>query len=201
MGIPPPVQTGLAKVLFDRVQQRVLGFLFGQPHRTFQSAELIRLVDSGTGAVHRQLTRLAQGGLVTVQRIGNQKYYGANHESPIFHELHGLVLKTVGLALPLEEALAPLAKKISAAFVYGSIAEGRDTVRSDIDLMVLASRLDYPSLMLALESAEKRLNRTLNPHLMTPAEWKRKLVAGNPFVTKVRARPKIFVIGSDEDIG
>jgi predicted nucleotidyltransferase len=200
MGISPIGRTGLADALFDRVQQRVLALLFSDPTRSFHTAELIRAAGSGTGAVHRQLTRLAQSGLVTVARVGNQKHYRANRESPIFNELHGLVLKTVGLAVPLEDALVRFAKKISAAFVYGSVPTGRDTARSDIDLMVLANGLDYPELIEALQRAELRLNRTVNPHLMTVREWKRKRRVGNAFVMKVHARPKIFVIGSDADI-
>ncbi len=50
--------TALAGALFTAVQQRVLGLLFGQPGRRFQSAELIRLAGSGTGATHRLLRRL-----------------------------------------------------------------------------------------------------------------------------------------------
>jgi hypothetical protein len=87
---------GLAQALFTPVQQRVLALLFGQPDRRYQSAELIRLAQSGTGAVHRQLARLASAGLVAVTRSGNQKYYQANRESPVFEELHSLITKTVG---------------------------------------------------------------------------------------------------------
>ena len=140
------VSTGLAEVLFTPVQQRVLGLLFGQPERRFQSAELIRLAGSGTGAAHRLLTRLAATGLVTTERVGNQKHYQANARSPVFAELSGLVRKTVGLVGPLHAALAPLAAKIAAAFVYGSIAKGTDTARSDIDLMVIADKLQYSDL-------------------------------------------------------
>jgi len=62
--------SGLAGALFTPVQQRVLGLLFGQPERRFQTAELIRLAGSGTGAVHRQLQRLAGAGLVIVSSEG-----------------------------------------------------------------------------------------------------------------------------------
>lgn len=64
--------TGLGAVLFTPVQQRILGLLFGQPNRRFQSGELIRLAASGTGAVHRLLTKLANSGLITVERIGTR---------------------------------------------------------------------------------------------------------------------------------
>ena len=96
-----------------------------------------RIVGSGTGAVERELARLEGSGLVATQRIGNQKHYQANRNSPIFAELHGIVVKTVGMAEPLRAALAPFGDRIKAAFVYGSLAKGTDTAASDIDLMWL----------------------------------------------------------------
>lgn len=99
-------RAGIGAVLFTPVQQRVLGLLYGQPERRFQSAELIRLAASGTGATHRLLARLADSGLVTVEWIGNQKHYQANRASPVFKELHGLVVKTSGLDYPLRDAPA-----------------------------------------------------------------------------------------------
>lgn len=200
MGIASVPGTSLADVLFSPVQQRVLALLFGQPGRSFQSAEVIALAGSGTGAVHRQLVRLAESGLVTVRRVGNQKHYQANHDSPVFAELHGLVVKTVGLAGPLEKALAPFRKKIQVAFVYGSIAKGRDTAQSDIDLLVIGDDLAYSDLYSALQEAEATLNRPVHVSLMTETEWGRKLAAGNPFVTKVQAQPKIPLIGSTDDL-
>jgi predicted nucleotidyltransferase len=193
-------RVGLADVLFSPVQQRVLALLFGQPGRSFRSAEVIALADSGTGAVHRQLVRLAESGLVTIHRVGNQKLYQANRDSPVFSELHGLVVKTVGLAGPLEQALAPFRDRIQAAFVYGSIAKGADTAQSDIDLMVIADDLAYSDLYSALQEAEATLQRPVHVSLATAAEWKRKLVEGNPFITKIQAQPKIPLIGSIDDI-
>jgi len=200
MGTDTAPGTRLADALFTPVQQRVLGLLFGQPERSFRGNELISLADSGTGAVHRQLMRLADSGLVTVTRTGNQKHYQANRDTPVFTELHGLVVKTIGLAAPLEEALAPFRDRIQAAFVYGSIAKGSDTARSDVDLMVISDDVAYPELYRALQEAETALGRPVHVSLATAAEWKRKLAEGNPFVTKVHAQPKVSVIGSADDL-
>lgn len=197
----PPAPTGLADVLFTPVQQRVLGLLFGQPQRRYQSAELIRLAGSGTGSVHRLLTRLAKAGLVNTDRVGNQKFYQANAESPVFAELAGLVRKTVGLVAPLQAALAPLSEQIATAFVYGSIAKGTDRADSDIDLLVIADDLDYAALYAALPEAEALLSRPINPSLMTRAEWRRKRAEPDGFVARIAAQPKLFVIGSDDDFG
>ncbi|MFZ3376208.1 MAG: nucleotidyltransferase domain-containing protein, partial [Chthoniobacterales bacterium] len=136
----------LADALFTPVQQRVLGLLFGQPDRRFQSAELIRLVESGVGAAHRQVARLEKAGLVNVTRIGNQKHYQARRESPVFAELQGLVAKTVGLVEPLRNALILNANSIRAAFVFGSVAKGSDHSGSDIDLLVISEELSYSDL-------------------------------------------------------
>lgn len=192
--------TRLAEALFSPVQQRVLALLFGQPDRSFRSSELIALADSGTGAVHRQLMRLADSGLVKVTRAGNQKHYQANPESPVFAELHGLVVKTIGLAGPLQAALEPFKKRIQAAFVYGSIAKGSDTARSDIDLMVICDDLAYSDLYKALQEAEATLGRPVHVNLATAAEWKRKLAAGNAFITKIQAQPKLPLIGSVDEL-
>lgn len=195
------VPTGLVDVLFTPVQQRVLGLLFGQPQRRFQSAELIRLAGSGTGAAHRLLTRLAATGLVTTERVGNQKHYQANAGSPVFAELAGLIRKTVGLVVPLQAALAPLAGKIVAAFVYGSIAKGTDTAASDIDLMVIADKLDYSDVFAALKDAEAALARPVNPNLMTRAEWRRKRAEADSFAARIAGQPRLFVLGSDDELG
>lgn len=197
--LPTPV-SGLGGVLFTSVQQRVLGLLFGQPNRRFQSGELIRLADSGTGAVHRLLTRLADSGLVTVERIGNQKHYQANRASPVFAELHGLIVKTSGLVAPLRAALAPLANRIRAAFVYGSIAKGEDRATSDIDLMVIAEKLDYADVFSALQTVEADLARTVNPNVMRLSEWRRKRGQATGFVSRVAQQPHLFVIGSDNEL-
>lgn len=196
----PQSPAGLADALFTPVQQRVLGLLFGQPQRRFQSAELIRLAGAGTGAVHRLLVRLAATGLLRVEAVGNQKFYQANEHSPVFAELSGLVRKTIGLAAPLMEALAPLADGVIAAFVYGSVAKGDDHADSDIDLMVIADDLDYAALFAALPAAEVALARPVNPNLMSRAEWRRKRAEADSFAARIAAQPKLFVIGSDEDL-
>jgi len=165
---PPPASgMSLADALFTGTQQRVLAVLFGQPQRAFYASEIIALARSGSGAVQRELARLAQSGLVTVQQSGRQKYYQANPQAPIYEELHGIVQKTVGLAGPLRAALAPLAGRIHAAFVFGSVAKRQDTASSDVDLMVVSDELSYADLFGALESVGRQLGRPVNPTIYT----------------------------------
>jgi predicted nucleotidyltransferase len=200
MGTKASEATSVADALFSRVQQRVLALLFGQPDRRFQSAELIRLAHGGTGAVHRELMRLAGAGWVTVTRLGNQKYYQANRKAPAFAELHGLVIKTIGVVEPLRQALLPKVKDMRAAFVFGSVAKGTDKAGSDVDLMVISDRLAYPDLFEALQSAEDVLARPVSLNVMGLAEWRRKRATKDSFAARISSQPRLFVVGSDDDV-
>jgi predicted nucleotidyltransferase len=190
----------IPNALFSKVQQRVLALIFGHPQRSFYTSEIVRNIRSGTGAVERELSRLQRSGLVSVERIGNQKHYRANHSSPIFAELQSLVLKTVALTEPLKRSLEPYSDKIKAAFVFGSVAKGADTAQSDIDLMVIGNELNYSDLYTALQNAENILRRKVSPIFLSPEEWRRKASEKGSFTSKISAQPKLFIFGSEEDI-
>ena len=198
---PPAVpHTSLSDALFSNTQQRVLGYIFGQPERSFFATELIGLAGGGSGAVQRELKRLEESGLVTVTRLGNQKHYQANPQSPIYVEMCGIVQKTVGLAEPLRAALMPFAKKIAASFVYGSVAKRSDTAQSDIDVMVLSDTLEYADLFGALEQAATALGRTINPTIYTRQEFAKRIKQKNVFLTRVLAQPKVWLIGDEHEL-
>lgn len=181
----------------------MLAVLFGTPDRSFYANEVIALAQSGTGAVQRELADLAKAGLLTVSKQGNQKHYQANASAPVFTELRGLVLKTMGLADVLRAALAPLAPlagQIDGAFIYGSVARQQDTAQSDVDVMIVSSTLGYGEVFGALEGATASLGRKLNPTLYSPADWARRLEGDNAFATRVWQQPKIWLIGSEAQL-
>jgi predicted nucleotidyltransferase len=200
MGISttPPLSASLADALFPKVRQRVLAVLFGTPDRSFYANEVIALAQSGSGAVQRELVGLSEAGLLTVTRLGNQKHYQANASAPVFAELRGLVLKTMGLADAVRAALVPLAVQIELAFVYGSVARQQDTAQSDVDVMIVSPSLGYGELFGALESATVALGRKVNPTLYTPTEWSKRIAQDSVFVTRVLQQPKIWLIGNEE---
>jgi predicted nucleotidyltransferase len=194
-------RASLGSALFSGVQQRVLGVLFGAPDKSFYRNELMRLAGSGKGALQRELDRLEQSGLVTVRPVGNQKHYQANKDAPIFEELRGIVVKTFGVADVLRRALSPLSKSIAAAFIFGSIAKGNDTAASDIDVFVVSDKLAYQDLIKALLPAETALGRKINPAIHSHAELARKRKEKASFIVRVLEQPKIFLIGTEDDLG
>jgi len=191
---------GLADALFTMTQQRVLGALFGQPERSFYASELIRDAGTGSGAAQRELAKLEKSGLIVARRIGHQKHYQANAASPLYSELRNIVLKTVGLAEPLRNGLRPLSSAIRAAFVYGSVAKATDQAASDIDLMIISDSLTYGEVFSALERVTRAVGRKINPTVYTAAEFAQRTRTENAFVTRVLEQPKLWVIGTEDDL-
>lgn len=195
----PAASTSLADALFTTTQQRVLALLFGQPARSFYASELIERTGSGSGAVQRELRRLASSGLVTVKRIGNQKHYQANSDSPVFEELCSLVRKTVALAEPIRAAIEPLTDRIELALLYGSVVKGMDTATSDIDILIVAEGVTLEDVYLALEPVEADLERKISPTLYTPQEFADRKAADNRFVTRVLAGEHLILIAKKNE--
>jgi predicted nucleotidyltransferase len=158
--------------------------------------ELVGLTASGSGAVQRELARLAQSGLVTVTKVGNQKHYQANKDSPVFDELCKVIEKTVGLKEPIQAALEPLAGKIKLALIYGSVAKQSDTSASDVDLLLVSDVLTLEEIYAALAPVENLLDRSINPTLYTEKEFEQRRQSRNVFLSKILGGPTIVLIGA-----
>jgi len=197
-----PVQslpgTSLSDALFTKTQQRVLALLFGQPERSFFATELIALTRSGSGAVQRELKRLSDSGLAVVTKVGNQTHFQANRAAPVFSELRGIVLKTVGVVEPLRAALTSLAQHIELAIVFGSVAKRTDTAFSDVDLLIVSDTLTLEQTYSALAPAERQIARKINVTLYTPGEFRRRREEGHPFLTRVLADEWLLLIGDPD---
>ncbi|HEY9036816.1 MAG TPA: nucleotidyltransferase domain-containing protein [Pseudomonadales bacterium] len=187
----------ISDALFTKTQQRVLGLLYGRPEQRFYANEIMRWAGMGRGTVRRELERLTAAGLLVATREGNQLHFQANPESPVFHELVGLVKKTFGTVDVIKAALLPLDTQIEAAFVYGSIAKGNETGNSDIDVLVISRSLAYADAMAALASAEQALGRPINPSIYTPEQIQQKLAEENAFLTRLMDQPKLWIKGDD----
>jgi predicted nucleotidyltransferase len=178
----------------------VLRILFGHSNERFYFRQIVRAARLGTGAVQRELRQLWNAGIVTRTTDGIQTYYQANRECPVFGELRGLVLKTFGVAEVLRAALRPLEGGIDVAFLYGSVASGSETAASDIDVMVVGSRVSLDDVVAVFADAQRDLGREVNPSVYRTAEFCRKLAAGHHFLTSVAARAKVFLIGDEGEL-
>ena len=188
----------LASVLLPEYRRRVLELLLLRPDEALHGREIARRTGLAAGTITRELTKLAEVGLLRRERRGNQQIYSADTTCPVFTELAGILRKTSGVADVLAQALAPVAPKLRAAFVFGSVAQGSETAGSDIDLMLIGD-IGFAQVLELLYPTQAELGREVNPKVFSPGEFAAKSAA-EPFLRDVLAKPKIFLIGNEHDL-
>lgn len=194
------MSSNLATLLFGAYRRAVLARLLLRPEESLHVRELAREIGKPAGTLLRELKALAEAGVLRSERVGNQLRFQADPRCPIYEDLRNILKKTVGVADVLREALEPLAPRIRAAFVYGSIASGQERAGSDVDLMVVGE-VKLGEVVAALQPAHEALTREVNPAVFPALEFQRKLAEGNAFVKDVAAGKKIFILGGEDDLG
>ena len=177
----------------------MLGWLFSHPDERYFVRQLTVLLGEDSTNISRELARLEKMDILTSTREGKQKYYQANRQCAIFHELCGLAIKTAGVADVLRKALAPIADQIILALIYGSMARGAATSASDVDLLVVGD-LEEMALHMALTEVEQQLGRTVNYTLLSLTEFQRRRQEKKGFLARVLAGPKIVISGSTHEV-
>ena len=189
----------LESLFGSRLRAKALGWLLTHPDERYFVRQLTGILGEDSTNLSRELARLTTMGILTCQEEGRQKYYQVNRDSPVFEELRGLAVKTFAVADVLREALVPLTERIRVAFIFGSLAEGREHAGSDVDLALIGST-SLAEVSKVLRSAEERLSREVNVTIYPVAEFRSKVAEGHHFVNSILKAEKIFLIGDAGDL-
>ncbi|MFZ5802116.1 MAG: nucleotidyltransferase domain-containing protein [Candidatus Omnitrophota bacterium] len=189
----------LEKLLRSRLRAKVLGWMM--LHRDVRSyaRRLAGLLQEDPKNISVELARLAALGILTVHAEGRQKYYQADPACPILEDLREIVLKTSGLGDVLRHALDPFKEKIELAFVYGSFADGKEKTSSDLDIFILGEA-GSREIAEALSPAARGLRREINPVVMRPEEFRKKIKARNHFMDYLMKAKKLYLAGNEHDL-
>ena len=190
----------IADALFPKTRQAILAATYGEPRRWWYMRELARHLRLTPSSLQRELASLVMGGILLQRREGKHVYFQAATDSPIFQELHGLILKTVGLADVIQDVLNPLEDRIKWAFIYGSVARFNEHSASDVDLMVIG-RVGLADVSSPLRKAERQLNRAVNPTTYTTDEFTAKVKSNHHFIATVMRSKKLFILGDPREFG
>lgn len=189
----------LTSLLFTDYRRKVLALLLLHPEQQYHQREIARMTGTVSGTLSRELAKLVEAGLLLKVAIGNQMHYRANRQCLVFEELASILRKTSGLADILSEALLPLAAQIECAFVFGSMASGKASAASDIDLMLIGDA-DFAEVIRVLYPLQERLGREINPKTYRRAEWQALTEQQGAFIREILIKPKLFVMGSETDL-
>jgi predicted nucleotidyltransferase len=191
--------SSLAELFPNPTLVEVLSLFLLHPDEEFYQRGIAETTGNALLQVQRALKRIEHTGLVTRTKRGNMVYYKAERVHPAFEDLKRVFLKTVALGDVLREALAPLADRVKLGFIFGSLAQGRETAQSDIDLF-LVGELSLRETTKILGPVTSELGREFNPVVYSPEEFKKKARENHHFITEVIKGPKIWLIGNEEEL-
>jgi len=194
------VSTSLSSILFKDYRRRVLGLLLLHPEKSYHVREIARLTGTVAGTLHKELTRLAKAGVLQKQISGNQVLYSADQNCPIHQELASILRKTSGITDVLADALASFADRVKLAFVFGSVALGKETTGSDVDVLLVGD-LSFSEAVNALYPAQEIIQREINPKVYSQSEWHKLKKSKDAFIINVLAGPKLFIVGDPHELG
>jgi predicted nucleotidyltransferase len=189
--------TVLEYLISSRPKRKLLSLFLNHPEEKFYTRQLERLISEPIGAVQRELPKLEKMGLVKSEISGRRKNYFLDKTCPIKEELKSIVLKTIAIGGRMRELIKET-KNIKYAFIYGLVAEGREDIKSDIDLMVIGN-IDEIKLQKKIQQIESEIYRTINYSLMSIKEFKKRLNEEEPFLLRVLKSKRIEIIGSGCD--
>jgi len=185
--------------LFGKIRQSVLALLYGQAGSSFYTRQVLDAVNSGRGAVQRELKNLTDAGIFLREVRGRQVYYRANEKCPIYHELRTIMKKVAfppslvrepGVSYVARGAVQgrvqiAVSKRRIAAFcrrnhilrlsLFGSIIRSDFRPDSDVDVLVEFAPGHAPGLF-RLANMESELSALFDGHkvdLRTPADLSR----------------------------
>ena len=182
----------------SRIRRDLLALFYTNPGQTYYLRELGRLLECSVGSLRRELLKFQEDGLFLTERRGNLVFYSLNTSHPLYGEMKGIVVKTVGVVGSLKQALKSV-PRVQVAFIYGSFASNRENPASDIDVFILGDA-SLMELSKVLRDVQKRLMREINPTLYARDEYLKRKAEGGGFIEDILTKPKIMLIGTMDDL-
>lgn len=173
----------------SRSKVRILRVLIRNPGRDFCLDDIVKETGSSFGTIHPSIKDLVSARAVLVRKVGKTKLYRMNEKNPLYPKLRELFKKEKSMLWDVaKEFVLKLDKKnIKSIILFGSVARGDITEKSDIDLLFVT---DHRS---EVKRAVSRLaHRFLEcydvevvPTYLTEKEFRERKAKFDKFITAV----------------
>jgi hypothetical protein len=188
----------LMAIFRSQVQAEILTLVMLCPGQRSMS-DLATKLDAPYATVHREVERLLDVGLLKDHRVGRSRLLSPNTTSPVYRPLRDLILIAFGPREIVAQEFSGLSG-LEGLLLYGPWAarySGEDGPEpSDIDVLVVGD-VDRDDAYDAAERAQSRLEREVNPQIVTTARW---YETTNPLLSEVKQRPLVTLIDPTPDV-
>jgi predicted nucleotidyltransferase/predicted transcriptional regulator with HTH domain len=190
----------MTDIIKSKLRAKILEYYFNQPDLEIYLRELARSIKEDPANLCREMDRLVDEDIFVYRVSGKQKYFKLNKDYIFYKELKSIVARSLGIESKLVKALIST-KGITASFIYGSYADGREKAGSDIDLFIIGNKSEQDEFIEKINSLEKRFGREINYRFFSINDFAKSIKEKNSFIINILKNKKIFLIGNEKDIG
>jgi predicted nucleotidyltransferase len=183
---------------FTKNQILILEKFFNDSEKSYYLHEMGRLIGKKPGVFQRDINKLVENGILDSNYQANSRFFKLNKQYPLYAEIKSIFFKTIGIEKKLKDALKEI-KNIEIAFIFGSFARNNEDSISDVDLMIIGNP-DENLLVVKISKIESLIDREINYHIFSLNDWREKIKENNSFLKNICSRPKIFLIGNQNEL-
>jgi len=183
---------------FTKNQTLILDIFFNNPEKSYYLRQLAKMLGKEPGVFQLDINRLVEDKILISRYQANSRFFKLNKQYPLYKELRNIFLKTFGVIKKLKESLKDI-KGIKIAFIFGSYAKAKESILSDIDLMIIGE-INEDKLIPEVTRIENKIDREINYHIFSTSDWKKKIKEKNSFLVNILSQPKIFLIGNENEL-
>lgn len=175
------------KNLFSRSVARANSALMLHADTPLPAADIARAAELAYTPAVSAITTLEKRGLARRARRAGRDEFEPNKRSLYFPMAYGTAL----VDLPLRGALH--GQRIHLVYAYGSLAQpGGGTRESDLDLLIVGDIKDRAGLIERLSGVGARLNRVIDPFILSPEQFERAKKRGDEHVNSALAGVRLM---------
>jgi len=185
----------LEDLLGSKTKVRILRLLCAHPGREFSLRELSLAVGQSLGSVYPALQQLLGTRIVLTRRVGRSRTVRINPAHPLYGALVPLFRQEGSAFVRVAQAFADALPRrgVRAVVLFGSVARGQPSARSDVDVLVV---VDDPRgagpVRKAAASMLDRFDANVSPLVLTSGEVARRLATFDPLLETIAAEGKLL---------
>lgn len=181
----------------SKTRVKLLTLFVMSPTKSFYQREMEKLLEVPIRGIQQEIKKLVNIGFLTSETSGNRVYFKVNQDFILFNELKKIILKTEAIGSVIKEDIGGLGK-ISFCFIFGSFSVGKESPKSDIDLMVIGN-VPAKKLSVVMQKISEKTSREVNSHLYSNDEFLKKFHQSDNFIKQVALGKKIYLIGRENE--
>ncbi len=160
----------------SKVKVRILKAFYRFPTKTFSSRELAKHIKVSHTAVLKSLGDLQGMNIIKIESHGTSNLITLNQESFLYNKLKILFDFEIETLQGLKKEIKKTLPKVKIVVLFGSIAQKKEELNSDIDLLIITQNKSEANEIIAKKQKLfiKKFGNVISAYIMTKNEFKRK---------------------------